>query len=64
MAYPKKYNWEIWFKQGRVVLTKGKHFKCATSSFIQQARNEASQRKLSLHIQEVGSKVMIEVTNA
>lgn len=59
------YPWNKWMQQKSINLTRGKHYKCSTSTMIQQIRNRACEYGVSASIDETdrGIKVFLEVTN-
>lgn len=48
----KKYPWEKWFGKSKFFLYRGRDYTCSTWTMIQQVRNAASARSLSLEIKE------------
>lgn len=56
------YAWDDWFRPPRIVLSKGTHYQCSTSTFMQQIRNAASKRGLSVSVTELhtGAGVLVE----
>ncbi len=61
MAARKKYDWDELFKQEYSLLEHGIDYQCSQSNIIQQIRNEASRRKLSVRITDMSGQVIIRV---
>lgn len=57
----KLYDWDGWFGAGRVVLRRGRDYRCSTGSLVQQARNAASHRGLSLTVVEDEDKGIVTI---
>jgi hypothetical protein len=56
----KRYNWPALFSQGeRFTLVRGQDYHCSQSSIVQQLRNAASRAKITLHIEDLGDKVLV-----
>lgn len=64
MAARKKYNWDELFKRGRSLLEAGIDYHCSQSNICQQIRNEASKRKVSVRLSDLGNQVVIAVLGA
>lgn len=57
----RKYHWEEWFAQKRVVLTRGEHYQCSQSSMAQIIRNSASAHGLRVTLEDTGTGIVVEV---
>lgn len=44
------YLWSEWFARPVFTAIRGKHYKCSTRSFVQQARNAAASLGVALHV--------------
>lgn len=61
---PKIYDWDAWFARGHFILRRGQHFRCGQASIVQQARNAASERGLSIHLIEKYGSIDVTVRDA
>lgn len=57
----RQYYWDRWFSQHRIILTRGKDYDCHEHTFIQQMRNAASKRGVSLQIEIQGASIVATV---
>lgn len=64
MAARRKYDWNRLFEQEYSLLEFGEDYHCSQSNIIQQIRNEASKRKLSLRLSDLGNQVVVKVLGA
>ena len=48
--YGRKYPWDRWFGKQWFRVTRGRDYECTTTSFVQQIRNAAGLRNLSVRI--------------
>lgn len=56
----RKYPWEEWFGQRRIVLLRGVHYRCSQSTMAQSIRNNASARGVKVRLRDTGTEIVIE----
>ena len=59
----KKYDWETWFAQGRVVIRRGVDYFCTQSSMASQVRNAASRRGIRVRLIDNDNSFAIEAVD-
>lgn len=59
---PRKYDWRELFKANLIELVSGRDYSCSQGSMVTQARQAASHLGLSVHVEDQGDSVRIEVT--
>lgn len=57
----RKYPWEEWFEQERVVLLRGVHYACSQSTMVQMVRNNASARGVQVRVTDIDARIVIDV---
>ena len=57
-----KYPWDVWLGQPRTVIKRGQDYKLSQSMMHQTVRNRASQRGISVSLDDLGDSIVIEVT--
>ena len=60
--YGRKYPWDRWFTKQWFRVTRGKDYEGRTDSFIQQVRNAAKARNLSVRISVLRGPTAEEIT--
>ena len=57
----RKYPWEEWFGQPRVVIRAGVDYHVSQSMMYQMIRNRASKCGLKVNLEDIGNAIIIEV---
>ena len=62
MGAKRLYDWGKWFGRERLILRPGRDYQCSRASFVQQLRNAAAARGVSIHIARTnGDSVVVAV---
>ncbi len=61
MSKNRKYDWEAWFGQPRVVLHRGIDYHISQSMMYQTIQNNACRRGVRVKVRDQGSCIVIEV---
>ena len=58
------YDWQRWFRRRKFILKRGVDYRCQTSSMVQQIRNAAYKRGLSVSLEEDNGALTVTVLKA
>ena len=59
---PRKHDWDTLFRRSRFVYVRGRDYTCSASNMVQQIRNAASFRRLSITLDEANGVIRVLVT--
>lgn len=57
----RKYPWEEWFGKPRTVVRRGIDYQISQGMMYQTIRNNASMRRMRVHVEDIGTGMVINV---